>query len=166
MDTRAFKLLHWHIVAFIDFIISDYSFERPPCVALVQHQVRRTLKWLWRMKLMRSLGWRGSRISLGGMNCLDGLHIDWRFVQLYCWGCKLGNLGKRSLARFFLFRTLTIGKVVQFYSTGYRLRFSLPYLDKSFLDDWWCDGILVPTSYGFFLVLPHCSYSCDEENQV
>ena len=169
MDTRAFKLLHWHIVAFINLIISDYAFERPLCVALVQHQVRRMIRQLWQMRLARSLGWRGSRISLDGMNCLDGLHVNWKFVQIYCRGCKLGNLGKRSLvnlARFLLFRTSTTWKVVQIHNTRYRLRFSLLCLDRSFLDDWWSSGILVPTSYGFFLILPHYSHSCDKGNQV
>ena len=57
-------------------------------------------------------------------------------------------------------------KVVQIHDTGYRLGFSLPCLNESFLDDWWCSGILVPASYVFLLDLSHCSYSCDEENQV
>ena len=103
------------------------------------------------------------------MNYLDGLHIDWRFVQIYRRGYKLRNLGKRSLVnlnRSLLFKTSTTWKVVQIHGTGDRLGFSLPYLDGSFLDDWWCSGILVPTSYVFLLVLSHCSYSCDEENQV
>ena len=39
-------------------------------------------------------------------------------------------------------------------------------LELSFLDDWRCGGILVPTSYGFFLILLHCSHSYDEKNQV
>ena len=92
------------------------------------------------------------------MNCLDKLHINWRVVQVYSPGCKLGDLGKRSLVKLLLLRISMNWKVVQIHNTGYRLRFSLPYLDGSFLDDWCCGGILVPTSYGFFLVLPHCSY--------
>ena len=120
------------------------------------------------MRLTRSLGWRG-RINLNGMNCLDGLHIDWRFVQIYRQGYKLRNFGKRSLVslnRSLFFRTSATWKVIQIHNTGYRLGFSLPRLDGSFLDDWWCSGILVPTSYVFLLVLSHCSYSCDEENRV
>ena len=35
MDTRAFKLFRLHIVAFIDSIVSDDSFEHPPCENLV-----------------------------------------------------------------------------------------------------------------------------------
>ena len=82
---------------------------------------------------------------------MDKLRIDRRVVQFYRWGCKLGNLGKRSLARFLLLRTSTTWKVVQIPSTGYRLRFSLPCLDESFLDDWWCGASLSPLVMVFSL---------------
>ena len=139
MDAKVFKFFHWHVVAFIDFMLSDDSFERPPYVALVQHQVRRTIRWLWRIRLVRSFDWKGRRISLDGMDCLDRLHINWRVVQVYRRGCELGNLGKRSLTRFLLLGTSTTWKVVQIHSTGYRLRLSFPYLDGSYLDNWWCN---------------------------
>ena len=103
------------------------------------------------------------------MNCLDRLHINWRFIQVYRRGYKFRNLRKRSLVslnRFLLFRTSTTRYVVQILNSGYRLGFSLPYLDESFLEDWWCSGILVLASYVFLLVRSHCSYSWDEENQV
>ena len=104
------------------------------------------------------------------MNCLDRLHIHQRVVQVHCQRCKLGNLGKRSLTRLLLLWASMTWKVVQVHSIGYRLRLSLPYLDRSHLDDWWCSwgcsNILVPTSYCFFFVFPYCSYPCDEENQI
>ena len=136
MDTRTFKFLYWHIVAFVDFIVSNNPLERSPCIVFVQHQVKRTIKWLWRRRLTSSLGLRG-RFSLNRMNCLDGLHINWRFVQVHCWRYEFRHLGKRSLVslnRFLLLRTSTTWKVVQIHSSGYRLGFSLPSLDGSFLD--------------------------------
>ena len=137
MDTRPFKFFHWHVVAFIHFMLSDDSFERPPCIALVQHQVRRTIRWLWRTRLASSC-LRGRRISLGRMNCLNRLYINQRVVQVHRQMCKLRNFGKRSLTRLLLLGALTTWKVIQVHGTRYRLRLSLPCLDGSHLDNWWC----------------------------
>ena len=90
-------------------------------------------------------------MTVDGMNWLDKLCIDRRVIQVYRWGCKLGNLGKRSLARFLLLRTLTTWKLVQIHNTRYRLRFSLPCLDGSFLDHWRCGASLSPLVMVFSL---------------
>ena len=96
VDARTFKLLHRHVIALVHLTISDDSFERPPRITLVQNQIQRTIRGLRRARLARSFGLR-RRITLDGMDCLDGLHIHQRFVQVHCWRCKLGNLGKGSL---------------------------------------------------------------------
>ena len=116
-------------------------------------------------ELMSSLGLEG-RFTLNRMNCLDGLYIDWRFVQVYRRRYKFRHLGKRSLVSLglLLLGTSTTWKVVQIHSSGYRLGFSLPGLDGSFLDDWSCCSVLVPTGYVFLPIFSHCNYSCNEEN--
>ena len=166
MDSRTFKFSHWHVVTFIYFIVSDDPFERPPCVALVQHQIRRTVRWLGRTRLARIFGWRERKISLDGMNCSDGLHINKGFVQVHSRGCELRNLGNRSLNRLLLLGTSTTWEVVQIHSTGYWLRFPLPSLDESYWDHWRSNSVFVPTGHSFFLIFPHCDYPCDEENQL
>ena len=74
MDARTFKLLHCNVIALVHLTISDDSFERPPCVTLIQNQIRRTIRGLRRARLARSFGLKG-RITLDGMDYLDRLHI-------------------------------------------------------------------------------------------
>ena len=165
MDSRTFKFSHWHVVTFIYFIVSDDPFERPPCVALVQHQIRRMVRWLRRARLARIFGWRG-RISLDGMNCLDGFHVNKGLVQVHSRGYELRNLGNWSLDRFLLLGTSTTWKVVQIHSTGYWFRLPLPSLDGRYWDHRRSSHVFVPTGHNFFPIFPHCDYPCDEENQL
>ena len=164
MDAGTFKLLHWHVITLIHLTISDDSFERSPCITLVQNQIWRTIRGLRQARLARSFGWR-ERIALNGMDCLDGLHIHQRFVQVHCWRYKLGNLGKESLTWLLLLGASTSWEVVQVHSTRYWLRLPLPNLDGSHLDQWGCCNIVVPTGHCFLFILPHCSYPYNEENQ-
>ena len=164
MDSRAFKFSHWH-VAFIDFMVSDDPFECPPCVAFIQHQIRRTIRWLRRTRLVRIFDRRGRKINLDGMNCLDGLHINKGIIQVHRQGCELRNLGNRSLNRLLLLGTSTTWEVVQIHSTRYWHRFPLPSLDGSYWDHWRSSNVFIPTGHSFFFVFPHCNYPCDEENQ-
>ena len=161
MDARTFKFLHWHVVTFVNFMLSDDPFERPPCITLIQNQIGRTIRGLRRARLARSFGWRG-RIGLDGMDCLDGLHIHQRFVQVHCWWYKLGDLWKGSLT--WLLRASTTWKVVQVHSTRYWLRLPLPSLDGSHFASG-SSNILVPASHCFLLIFPHRTYPYDEENQ-
>ena len=114
---------------------------------------------------MSSLG-LGGRFTLNRMDCLDRLYIYCRFIQVHYWRYKFRHLGKRSLVSlgFLLLGTSTTWKVVQIHSSGYRLSFSLPSLDGSFLDDWSHCSILVPTGYVFLPIFSHGNYSCDKEN--
>ena len=100
------------------------------------------------------------------MDCLDGLHVHQRFVQVHCWRCKLGNLGKGSLTWFLLLGATTTWEVVQVHNIGYWLRLPFPSLDGSHLDQWGCCNILVPTGHCFLFIFLHCSYPYDEENQL
>ena len=133
MNGRSFKVLHWHIVTWIHFIVSDNPFERSPRITFVQHQVGRLLRWLRGMSLVRSFGWRG-RIGLDGRNGLDGHHVNHWVVQIYRWRSKFWNLGKRILARLLLLRTSTTWKVTKVYWA--RNNLPLPCLDSRLLDDW------------------------------
>ena len=161
MDARAFKLLHWHVVTFVNFTFSDDSFKRPPCVTLVQNQIRWTIRGLRRARLMRSFGRRG-RIRLDRMNCLDGLHVHHRFVQVHCWWCELRNLWKGSLTWLLLLVATTTGEVVQVHSAWDWLRLPLPSLDGSHFGSRG-NNILVPASHCFLFVFPHRAYPYDEE---
>ena len=164
MDGRTFKILHWHIITWIYFIISYYSLERPLCITLVQRQVGRTFRPLWGMSLAKSFDWRG-RISLDGWNCLDGHHINHRIVQVYL-RSKFWNLGKRSLTRFLLFRTSTTWKVIKVHCIRYGLGLSLPCLDGRFLDDWGYSSVFITTCNSLFPILFHGSHSCNKEYKV
>ena len=161
MDARTLKLLHWHVVTFVNFMISDDPFERPPCITLVQNQIRGTIRGLGRARLVRSFGSRG-RIRLGRMNYLDGLHVH-RFVQVHCWWYELRNLGKGSLTWLLLLVATTTGKVVQVHIAWDWLGLPLPSLDGSHFGSWG-SNILVPASHCFLLVFPHCAYPWDEKN--
>ena len=144
MDTKTFKFLYWHIIAFIDFIVSNNPLERPPCVTFVQHQIRRTIRWLWRRRLTSSLGLRG-RFSLNGMNCLDGLHIDWRFVQVYRRRYEFRNLGKRSLIslnNFCFLGPRRLGRSSR--STGVDI--GLAFLFPAWTEVFWTTGVAVASS--------------------
>ena len=109
MNGRTFKVPHWHIITWIYFIVSDYSFERLPCITFIQHQVRRTFGWLWGMSLVRSFGWRG-RISLDGWNGLDGHHVNHWVIQIYRQKSKFGTLGREVLLGFCFLRPWRLGR--------------------------------------------------------
>ena len=160
MDARTLKLLHWHVVTFVNLMISDDPFERPPCITLVQNQIRGTIRGLRRVRLVRSFGSRG-RIRRNRMNRLDGLHVHHRLVQVHCWWHELGNLWKRRPWLLFFVATTT-GKVVQIHSTRDWFRLPLPSLDGSHFSSRG-SNILVPASHWFLLVFPHRAYSYDEE---
>ena len=132
MNGRSFKVLHWHVVTWIHFIISDNPFEHPPRITFVQHQVRRLLRRLRGMRSARSFSWRG-RISLDGRNGLDGHHINHWVVQIYRRRSKFWNLWKRILARLLLLRTSTTWKVTKVHKA--RNSLPLPCLDSKLLDD-------------------------------
>ena len=121
MNGRTFKVFHWHVITWIYFVISDYSLERPPCITLIQNQVGRTFRRLWRMRLARSFGWEG-RINLDMWNYLDKHYINHRVVQVYRQS-KLWNFRKRSFARFLFLRTSMTWKVVQIHWTRLDLGF-------------------------------------------
>ena len=128
MDSRAFKFSHWHVVAFIDFFISDDSFERPPCVVLVQHQIRRIdgsdglglrefltggggrLVWMGWTVWMGSTSTRGSsRFTVRGVNLGTlGIEVLTGFCFLAPW--RLGRLSRSTTLDIdldFLFPTWT-----------------------------------------------------------
>ena len=115
-------------------MFSDESFERPPSITLVQHQVRRTFGWLWRMSPMRSFGCKRRKIlKLDRWSGLDRYQVHCRVVQVYRRKREFWNLGRRSLARLLLHRTSTSGKVAKVHRTRYAL--PLPSLDDKLLDD-------------------------------
>ena len=132
MNGGSFKVLHWHIVTWIHFIVSDNPFERPPRITFIQHQVGRLLKRLRGMSLARSSSWRG-RISLDERNGLDEHHVNHWVVQMYRRRSKFWNLGKRILVRLLLLRTSTTWKVTKVHWA--RNSLPLPCLDNRFLDD-------------------------------
>ena len=134
MDGRTLKVLYWHVVASIHLMFSDESFERPSRITLVQHQVRKTLGWLWRMSPMRSFGCRRRKIlRLDGWNGLDGYQVHCWVVQVYRRRREFWNLGRRSLTKILLLRTTTSWKVTKVHRTGYAP--PLPSLDDRLLDD-------------------------------
>ena len=167
MNSRSFKVLHWHVVTWIHFIISDNPFERPPRITFVQHQVRRLLRWLRGMRSARSFSWRG-RISLDGRNSLDGHHVNHWVVRIYRRRSKFWNLWKRILARLLLLRTSTTWKVTKVH----RARNSLPFpcLDSRLLDNRRSGvvldlDVLISTGNSLLLVFLHSSYSYGKENK-
>ena len=167
MNGRSFKVLHWHVVTWIHFIISDNPFERPPRITFVQHQVRRLLKRLRGMRSARSFSWRG-RISLDGRNSLDGHHVNHWVVQIYRRRSKFWNLWKRILVRLLLLRTSTTWKVTKVHRA--RNSLPLPCLDSKLLDDRRSGvvldlDVLISTGNSFLLVFLHSSYSYGKENK-
>ena len=168
MNDRTFKVSHWHIITWIHFIFSDDSFGRLPCITLVQHQVKRTLRWLWGMSLTRSFSWRGKILRLDRWNGLDGCHVNHWAVQNYHWRSELWDLGKRGLAGLLLLETSMTWKVTEVRQARYRL--PLPCLDGRFLYDWRGSVVLnldvLTTTCSLFLVFLHGSHSYDEENKI
>ena len=110
MDSRAFKFSHWHVVTFIDFIVSDNPFECPPCVVLVQHQIRRMVRWLRRTRLARIFGWRGRKISLDGMNVWTGSTSTEGSSRFTVGGVNLGTLGIGVLTGFCFLAPRRLGR--------------------------------------------------------
>ena len=110
MNGWTFKVPHWHIITWIHFIVSDDSFERLPCIILIQHQVRRTLKRLWGISPMRSFSWRGKILRLDGWNGLDGCHVNHWVVQIYYWRSEIWDLRKRVLLGFCFLRPRRLGR--------------------------------------------------------
>ena len=167
MNGRLFKVLHWHIVTWIHFIVSDNPFERSPRITFIQHQVRRLLRRLRGMSLARSFGWRG-RISLDRQNGLVGHHVNHWVVQIYHRRSKFWNLGKRILARLLLLRTLTTWKVTKVHWAENSL--PLPCLDSRLLDDWGSGvvldlDVLISTGNSLLLVFVQSSYFYGKENK-
>ena len=161
MNGKSFKVLHWHVVTWIHFIISDNPFERPPCITFVQHQVKRLLRRLKGMRSARSFSWRG-RISL------DGHHVNHWDVQIYSRRSKFWNLWKRVLARLLLLRTSTTWKVTKVH----RARNSLPFpcLDSRLLDGGRSGvvldlNVLISIGNNLLFVFLHSSYSYGKENK-
>ena len=136
MNGRSFKVLHWHIVTWIHFIVSDNPFERSPCITFVQHQVGRLLRRLRGMNLARSFGWRG-RIGLDRHNGLDGHHVNHWVVQIYRQRSKFWNLGKRILLGFCFLGPWRLGRSPRF--TELEIVFLFPVWTAGF---WTTEGVV------------------------
>ena len=168
MNGWTFKVPYWHIITWIHFIVSDDSFERLPCIILIQHQVRRMLRRLWGISPMRSFSWRGKILRLDGWNGLDGCHVNHWVVQIYYWRSEIWDLRKRGLAGLLLLKTSTTWKVTKVHRARYRLPF--PCLDSRFLDDWGGSvvlnlDVLVTTCCSLFFVFLHSSHSYGEKKK-
>ena len=134
MDGRMLKVFHLHVIACIHLIVSDESFEHLPSIALIQHQVGKTLVLLWRMSPVRSFGYRRRKIlRLDRWNGFDEYQVHRQVIQVYRRGREFWNLERRSLTKPFLLWTLMTWKVTKVNRTGYAL--SLPSLDDRLLDD-------------------------------
>ena len=169
MNGRMFKVPHWHIITWIHFIVSDDFFERLPCISLIQHWVRRTLRRLWGLSPARSFSWKGKILRLDKWNGLDGCHVNHWVVQIYRQRSVLWDLGKRGLTGLLLLKTSTTWKVTKVHRARYCLSFFC--LDGKFLDDWRGSvilnlDILITTCCILFFVFLHGIHSYDEENKI
>ena len=95
-------------------------------------------------ELMSSLGLEG-RFTLNRMNCLDGLYIDWRFVQVYRRRYKFRHLGKRSLVRlngFLLLEPQRLGRS----SRSTTVDIGLAFLFPAWTEVLWTTGVVAASS--------------------
>ena len=174
MDDRMFKVFHWHVATWVHLIVSNEPFECPPTITLIQHQVRRTLGFLWRVSLVGSFGCRRRKVLRfdGWRSNLDENQVHCWVVQGYYNKKEFWNLGRRSLARLLLLGTSTSRKVTRVYRAGYTLPFS--NLDDRFLDvqgsgivqDLNILFTLSTTGNYLLLVFFHDGQPYDEENRV
>ena len=104
MNGRMFKVLHWHIITWIHFIVSDDFFERLPCITLVQHQVWRMLRQLWGMS-PTSFSWRGKILRL------DGCQLTIGSSKSTVGGVNFGTLGRGALLGLCFLRPRWLGRL-------------------------------------------------------